>query len=132
MESEKLCLQWNDFQTNVNIAFKNLREDKDFNNVTLASEDGSLIEAHKVVLAASSPVFQKLLRRNKHIHPLIFMRGMKSRDLLAIVDFLYFGEANVFQEDLDSFLGIAEELQVKGLMGKYEEQEYAYSGATKS
>ena len=108
MKSEKVCLNWNDFQGNLNIAFKNLREDNDFNDVTLACEDGSQVEAHKVVLAASSPVFQKLLRRNKHIHPLIFMRGMKSRDLLAIVDFLYFGEANVFQEDLDSFLGIAE------------------------
>ena len=124
MKSEKVCLNWNDFQGNLNIAFKNLREDNDFNDVTLACEDGSQVEAHKVVLAASSPVFQKLLRRNKHIHPLIYMRGMKSRDLLAIVDFLYFGEANVFQEDLDSFLGIAEELQVKGLMGKYEEPEY--------
>ena len=49
------------------------------------------------------------------------MRGMKSEDLLAIVDFLYRGEANVFQEKLDSFLVIAEELQLKGLMGKMEE-----------
>ena len=34
---------------------------------------------------------------------------------LSILDFLYFGEANVFQEDLDSFLAIAEEMQLKGL-----------------
>ena len=33
------------------------------------------------------------------------------------MDFLYFGEANVFQEDLDSFLAIAEEIQLKGLTG---------------
>ena len=46
------------------------------------------------------------------------MRGMKSEDLEAIVDFLYCGEANVFQENLDSFLAIAEELQLKGLMGQ--------------
>ena len=46
------------------------------------------------------------------------MRGVKSDDLLAIVDFLYFGKANVNQENLDSFLAIAEELQLKGLMGK--------------
>ena len=47
---------------------------------------------------------------------------MKSDDLLAIVDFLYRGEANVFQENLDSFLAIAEELQLKGLMGKNDEK----------
>ena len=33
------------------------------------------------------------------------------------MDFLYFGEANVYQEDLDSFLAIAEEIQLKGLTG---------------
>ena len=46
------------------------------------------------------------------------MRGLKSEDLCAIIDFLYCGEANVFQENLDSFLAIAEELQLKGLTKK--------------
>merc|ERR1719500_661418 len=120
--SEKLRLQWNDFQDNIKSTFGNLRDDNDFADVTLACDDGQQVEAHKVILAASSPFFQKLLRRNKHPHPLIYMRGMKSDDLLAIVDFLYRGEANVFQENLDSFLAIAEELQLKGLMGKTDEK----------
>ena len=85
--------------------------------MTLACEDGQQVEAHKVILAASSPFFQKLLGRNKHPHPLIYMKGIKFDDLLAIVDFLYFGEANISQENLESFLAISEELQVKGLMG---------------
>ena len=120
--SEKLCLQWNDFQENIKSAFGNLREDNDFADVTLACEDGQQVEAHKVILAASSPFFQKLLGRNKHPRPLIYMRGIKFDDLLAIVDFLYRGEANVFQENLDSFLAVAEELQLKGLMGKSDEK----------
>ena len=49
------------------------------------------------------------------------MREMKSDDMIAIVDFLYFGEANVYQENLDSFLTIAEELQLKGLEGSKEQ-----------
>ena len=120
--SEKLCLQWNDFQDNIKSAFGNLREDNDFADVTLASEDGQKVEAHKVILAASSPFFQKLLGRNKHPHPLIYMRGLKYDELLAIVDFLYLGEANVFHENLDSFFAIAEELQLTGLMGKPDEK----------
>ena len=115
---EKLCFQWNDFKENVNSAFGRLRSDKEFTDVTLACEDGQQVEAHKVILAASSPFFEKILQKNKHPHPLIYLRGVKSKDLLAIVDFLYFGEANVYQEDLDSFLAIAEELQLKGLRGK--------------
>ena len=115
--SDKLCLQWNDFQGNIRSAFQTLREDNNFADVTLACEDGQQVEAHKVILAASSPFFQKLLGRNKHPHPLIYMRGIKFDDLLAIVDFLYFGEANISQVNLESFLAISEELQVKGLMG---------------
>ena len=115
---EKLCLKWNDFQDNVNAAFGSLRKDTEFADVTLACEDGHQIEAHKMILAASSPFFQNLLRRMKHPHPLIYMKGIKSDDLLSIVDFLYCGEANVYQENLDSFLAIAEELKLKGLTGQ--------------
>ena len=123
--SEKLCLQWNDFQENVNVAFRNLREDETFTDVTLACENGQQVEAQKVILAGSSPFFKKMLERNKHLHPLIYMRGLKSDDLFAIIDFLYCGEANVFQENLDSFLSIAEELQLKGLMGQTGEKRNA-------
>ena len=82
--TEKLCLQWNDFKDNVNHAFQSLRDDPDFADVTLTCEDGKQVEAHKVILAASSPFFQNLLRRNKHPHPLIYMRRIKSEDLEAI------------------------------------------------
>jgi len=113
--SEKLCLQWNDFRENVNSAFGSLRNDKEFTDLTLACEDGQQMEAHKVILASSSPFFQKILQKSKHPHPLIYLRGYQSKDFVSILDFLYFGEANVYQEDLNSFLAIAEEIQLKGL-----------------
>ena len=116
--SEKLCLQWNDFKENVNSAFGRLRNDKEFTNVTLASEDGQEIEAHKVILAASSPFFEKILQKSKHPHPLIYLRGFQSKDFASILDFLYSGEANVYQEDLDSLLAIAHEIKLKGLTGR--------------
>ena len=119
--SEKLCLQWNDFKENISSTFGSLREDVDFADVTLVCEDGQQVEAHKVVLAGSSPFFQNLLKRNKHPHPLVYMRSVKFENLLAIIDFLYLGETNIFQEHLDSFLSIAEDLQLKGLMGQDKE-----------
>ena len=42
---------------------------------------------------------------------------------MAMVDFFYHGEANVYQENLDSFLVLAEELQLKGLRGNQTENE---------
>merc|ERR1719319_574049 len=114
-KEDKLCLRWADFQENTVSAFGELRGDKEFTDITLACEDGQQVEAHKVILASSSPFFLNLLRRNKHPHPLIYMMGLKSEDIVAMIDFLYYGEANVYQENLDSFLAVAEELQLKGL-----------------
>ena len=116
--SEKFCLRWNNFKENINNAFVSLRKDTVFTDVTLVCEDGHQVDAHKVILASSSHFFQNILTRNRHAHPLIYMRGMKSEDLVAIVDFLYYGEANIYQENLDTFLNIAEELQLKGLNGE--------------
>ena len=113
--SEKLCLQWNDFKENISASFGELRGDNDFTDVTLVCEDGQQVKAHKVVLASSSPFFKELLKKNSHPHPLVYMRALKSEDLVAMVDFLYNGKANVFQENLDSFLALAEELKLKGL-----------------
>ena len=115
--TEKLCLQWNDFKENITSSFRVLREDKEFSDVTLVFEDGQQIGAHKVVLASSSPFFMELLKKTMHPQPLIYMRGLRSEDFLAIMDFLYYGEANVLQENLDSFLALAEELRLKGLSG---------------
>ena len=116
---EKLCLQWDDFKDNVATAFGKHRGDSDFADVTLVCQDGQEVEAHRVILAASSPFFEGILRRNKkQAHPLIFMRGVSLEELEPIVDFLYFGETNICQEDLDSFLRIAGELRIMGLTGE--------------
>ena len=111
---EKLCIQWNDFQDDVSTSLECLREDKDFVDVTLVCQDGQLFDAHKIILSMSSPFFQNILKRNKHAHPLIYMRGVKPEDLKAILDFLYYGEATILKLNLESFYTIAQELNLKG------------------
>ena len=115
--SENLCLKWTSFQENVKHAFGNIRQDMDFTDVALACEDGEQVEAHRVILAASSPFFQNILKNNKQSPQLlIYMRGVKSEDLMAILDFLYVGEATIRKENLDDFLAVAAELKIAGLM----------------
>ena len=115
--SEKFCLKWNDFHFNISTSFKDMRQDPDFSDVTLAGEGNQKIEAHKVILASSSRFFKDLLHQNKHPHPLLYMRGIKGKHLSAIIDFMYHGEANIYEEDLNDFLAVAEELELKGLTG---------------
>ncbi|XP_023319825.1 protein bric-a-brac 1 isoform X5 [Eurytemora carolleeae] len=112
--SEKFCLRWNDFESNISKAFREIREDKDFFDITLACEDDQ-IPAHKVILSACSPFFRAILKRNKHEHPLLYLKGVKYSDLVSVLNFMYHGEVNVAQEDLNTFLAVAEDLKVKGL-----------------
>ena len=114
---EKFCLKWNDFSDNLHSTFSGLRSDDCFVDVTLVCEDETQIGAHKLVLSAGSMFFKNLLKNKTREVPIIYMRGLKSPDLSAILDFLYHGEVSVRQEDLDNFLALAEELHIKGLVG---------------
>ncbi|XP_023339279.1 protein tramtrack, beta isoform isoform X6 [Eurytemora carolleeae] len=114
MGTEKFCLKWNDFESNISLAFREIRDEKDFFDVTLACDDDQL-QAHKVILSACSPFFRNILKRNPHQHPLLYLKGVKYSDLQSVLNFMYHGEVNVAQDELNSFLAVAEELRVKGL-----------------
>ena len=101
--TEKFCLRWNDFESNISVAFRELREDKDFFDVTLACDDEQ-IQAHKVILSACSPFFRGILRRNPHANPLLYLKGVKFTDLQSVLNFMYHGEVNVAQEVLTLIL----------------------------
>merc|ERR1712126_309070 len=111
---EKFCLKWNDFEHNVSSAFNDIREEKDFFDVTLVC-DNNQVQAHKVIIAACSPFFKSILRRNPHQHPLLYLKGVLYEDIVSVLHFMYKGEVNIAQEQLNSFLAVAEDLQVKGL-----------------
>ena len=122
--TEQLSLQWDDFKDNISSTFAELRGGKDFSDVTLVSEDGKQIETHKIILASSSPFFKNVLIKNKHQHPLIYMKGVKFDQLSSFVDFLYFGETRVDEENLETFLALADELKLKGLSSEGVEKEH--------
>jgi len=122
--TDNFCLRWNDFAENVSGAFKELRAENDFFDVTLACSDSGArtLQAHKVILSACSNFFKTTFRQqmnaHKHPNPYIYLRGVSYSDLVSILDFIYNGEVNVAQEDLNSFLAVAEELQIKGLTNR--------------
>ena len=114
MSVDKFCLRWNEFESNIQVAFQQLRDDKNFFDVTLTCDDEQ-VQARKIILSACSPFFRNILRRNPHQHPLLYLKGVKFTELQSVLTFMYHGEVNVAQEDLNSFLAVAEDLQVKGL-----------------
>ena len=52
---------------------------------------------------------------HKQEHPLLYLKGVKYADLVSVLNFMYHGEVNVAQEELNSFLAVAEDLKVKEL-----------------
>ena len=115
MISKQFHLVWNKFQINTTSFFKEMREDQDFTDVTLCCEENKQIMAHKAILAASSPFFKTMLKQNNHPQPIIYLRGVKSQYLEYLIDFVYQGEINILEEELEEFLALAEDLEVKGL-----------------
>ena len=48
--SDKFCFKWDDLYSNISTSFKELREEQDFTDVTLAFENNKKIEGHKFIL----------------------------------------------------------------------------------
>ncbi|CAB3231013.1 unnamed protein product [Arctia plantaginis] len=117
----QFSLRWNNYVSHVTEAFNVLRFENDLVDVTLCC-DGGKIKAHKMLLSACSTYFKQIFKENPCQHPVIIFRNFKFEDLNAIVNFMYHGEVNIFQEQLESFLITAEILEVKGLTDNIEDE----------
>ncbi|XP_055707970.1 protein bric-a-brac 1-like isoform X2 [Phlebotomus papatasi] len=108
-------IRWNNYQRNMTAIFHELLESQSFVDVTLACEQNSL-KAHKVVLSACSQYFRKLLLDNPCDHPTIIMpQDIEFSDLNFIIKFVYQGEINVTESELQSLLRTAEKLKIRCL-----------------
>ena len=113
--TEKFSLKWNDFQSNWNRSLSQLREDKDFADVTLITEDKVKTMTHKILLSSCSDTFKFILKECNQSNPILYLNGVNSMDLKFILDYMYYGEVNLFQEHLESFLKTAQKLEIQGL-----------------
>ena len=121
--TEKFCLKWNDFTTNTTKAFGLLRNEDFLQDVTLVGDDNHQVAAHKLVLSSCSEFFKNIFKNNKHSHPLICLDGITSSELDNILNYMYNGEVNIFQEDLDRFLAVAQRFKLEGLLGDPQQEE---------
>ena len=95
---------------NCSLSAETMRMKKEFTDVTLVSEDGKTIEAHKSVLAAGSQLLEVILKDTDKHHSWIFMTGVSYEHLTKLIEFLYLGVAKV--EEKDSFIKMTQDLQL--------------------
>merc|ERR1712126_340607 len=126
--SDKFSLKWNDFHTNAAKSFSLFRNDDYLQDVTLVADDHKQISAHKLVLSACSDYFNNIFKNSKHSHLTLCLDGVNNQDLNNILDYIYNGEVQIYQDDLDRFLAVAKRFQLNGLLEndqieeKYEEE----------
>ena len=115
-EGDSFVLKWSDFHTSLAASFQEMRGDGDFLDATVAVDENHQLQAHKVVLSASSPYFKSMLKNNPAQHPVLVMPPeVNFIDLCSVFEFIYNGEVRVAAADLDSFMKLVSLLKVKGL-----------------
>jgi len=113
-------LKWNDFEKNVSKSFSQLRQQTGLFDVTLVSRDQKQVSAHRLVLSACSEFFKTIFHSNTHSHPLLYLDGVDHGEINLMLDYIYQGEVQIYQEYLDRFLNIANKFKLDGLLATEE------------
>ena len=94
---------------------ENVWENEDFADVTLATSDDHQIKAHKLVLSANSSFFRNIFLKNQEQNLLIHLMGVRYSEMYNLLRFMYLGNCDVEEGNVDFFLTLAKLLRVNGL-----------------
>lgn len=119
MTEQEYNIGWNTFKDHLQDSAKALFKSQRFTDVTLVSDDMIPIKAHKFILSSASSVMKRLLMMNQDAKPMLYLKGIQSIDLQAILEFIYLGEASILSERLEDFMRSAEDLDIEELKPKH-------------
>ena len=126
--AEKFNLTWHTFHTHSNDLLSDLYNSGNFADVTLIADDQTQFKCHKFVLSACSSVFRNILKVDSR-SPLIYLRGIAREEMEVMLQFMYLGEASIYQERMNVFLAVAKDLELKE-MGQSVEIDEVEAGPT--
>ena len=115
-EGNQLHLKWNNFGDNLISLVKEFRDDQDFHDATLLCEDGVMIPANKFLMSCCSQFFRFVFKKTLQANVVIYLKGVQSSHMKSILDFIYYGQTNVNENQLSVFLQSANDLKICGLV----------------
>ena len=105
-----------------NRLLKKMLSDQEFTDVTLVTEDGKGINAHRVVLSACSHFFQQVFKRNPNPQTIIYMDNVSHQVLEGLIHFMYTGQVKIEKDGLKSFLKMGDKFKINGLLSEDENE----------
>ena len=112
---EKNNLNWHTYSDHLRDMLHEMMKSDELTDLTLVCDDKKLFRAHKVVLSACSPVFKTIIKDLPSHNPTIYLRGIQHQEMESILEFMYLGVANFYQERMNEFLNVGMNLEVKEL-----------------
>ena len=93
----------NYFATIAPNTFRQLGNDQDFADVTLATVDHQQIWVHRVILSSSNQFFMNIILKNPHQNPLLYLKGIRYKEFEMVLQLIYLGQCEVGEGELDLF-----------------------------
>ena len=82
-------------------------------DVTLVSDDLEHLSAHKLILAACSPVLRKILvDDSSQTSQILYLKGISSNFIKMILKFVYNGQVNIDSLEAPIFLKMLQEFEI--------------------
>ena len=108
-----LDLKWETYSDHLKDMLHEMYKSSNMADVTLVTDDDELFKAHKIILSACSPVFKKILSNSNEQCSVIYLRGIQSQVLTAILKFIYHGEIVLNQCEITEFFAVGRDLKLK-------------------
>lgn len=108
-----LHLVWDNHLENVSGLFQILYQDNKLVDVTIVCRDG-VLRAHKLILSACSPYFEKIFHENPCKHPVVIVRGVHYQEMQMLLQYIYKGYIDIPASFLNNLICIASEFEIKG------------------
>ncbi|XP_051153562.1 zinc finger and BTB domain-containing protein 24-like isoform X1 [Leptopilina boulardi] len=121
MVEKTFNLTWNNHLANLSGLFEELYKNGILTDTTLACQDG-ILKAHKLVLAACSPYFERVFKEHYGDQPILILKGVPMEEMECLLHFMYRGSIDVTEENLPSLISIATELEIRGLSADHQSE----------
>ena len=97
-------------------SLKDMLNQKLFTDVTLACNDDKQVDAHRIILSSQSSFFRRILKVNDRRDILIYLPSVSSCELEIILEFVYSGQMEISEQDVDKFIMFGKMFEIKSLM----------------